>query len=92
MQPGTIPPDLQQFLDQELASGQYRSADEVICAGLRLLRDRRLYELRRDIQAGLHQLERGEGIELEDEQALRAFLDDVKARGRQRLKAKQTGP
>ena len=92
MEPGTIPPDLQQFLDQELASGQYRSADEVICAGLRLLRDRRLYELRSDIQAGLAQLERGEGIELEDEQALRAFFDDVKARGRQRLKAKQTGP
>ena len=91
MDSGIIPPDLQQFLDQELASGQYRSADEVICAGLRLLRDRRLYELRSDIQAGLEQLERGEGIELEDQRALRAFFDDIKARGRQRLKAKQTG-
>jgi len=91
MDRSTIPPELRQFVDQELAIGQYHSAEEVICAGLRLLRERRLYELRRDIQAGLEQLDRGEGIDLEDEQALRAFFDDIKARGRQRLKAKQTG-
>jgi antitoxin ParD1/3/4 len=92
MDPGAIPPELQQFVDQELASGQYRSADEVICAGLRLLRERRLFQLRGEVQAGLDQLDRGEAIELADQQALRTFFDDIKARGRNRLDAQQAGP
>jgi len=56
-----------------------------------LLRDRRRYELRRELDAGLEQLERGEGIELEDEGALAAFFEDIKLRGRQRLEAHESG-
>ena len=88
---GPLPPELQHFVERELASGRYRSPDEVICEGLRLLRERRRYELRREIDAGLQQLERGEGIELEDEQALAAFFEDIKQRGRQRLEAHESG-
>ena len=85
----TIPLEFQQFVQQELASGRYHSVEEVIADGLRLLREQKLYELRKDIDAGLAQIERGEGIELEGEGALRHFFDDIKARGRQRLEAKQ---
>jgi antitoxin ParD1/3/4 len=86
-----LPPELQHFVDRELASGKYRSADEVICEGLRLLRERRLYEVRKEIDAGLRQLERGEGTEIEDERALAAFFEDIKRRGRERLEAHESG-
>jgi len=89
--PEIIPVEFQQFVQQEVASGRYHSVEEVIVDGLRLLRERKLYELRKDIDAGLAQLDRGEGIELESEQALQDFFDDIKARGRQRLEAKQAG-
>ena len=81
----SLPPELQQFVEQELASGRYQTQEEVICEGLRLLRERKLHELRKEIDAGLQQLDRGEGIEIEDEQSLRAFFDDIKARGCERL-------
>ncbi len=35
-----LPTDLEAFVQQEVADGKYRSTEEVICAGLRLLRDR----------------------------------------------------
>ena len=89
--PESFPPELQQFIEQELASGRYESVDDVVCDGLRLLRERRRYELREKIDAGLDQLERGEGIELQDEQALEAFFEDVKQRGRKRLETHQSG-
>lgn len=80
-----IPPDLRQFVEQELASGHYGSTEEMIADGLRLLRQQKPDELRRQVLAGLEQIDRGEGIELEDEEALRSFFDDVKLRGRNRL-------
>ncbi len=91
MNPDTIPPELRQFVEQELATGRYQSAEEVIADGLRLLRGRKLHELRKDLDAGLQQLERGEGIELEDERSLREFFDAVKAEGRERMEAGRKG-
>lgn len=87
----SLPPELQQFVDQELASGRYQSIDDVICEALRLLRERKRYELREAIDAGLQSLDGGEGVELEDERSLRAFFDDVKERGRKRLAANESG-
>jgi antitoxin ParD1/3/4 len=89
----SFPPDLEQFVQGELASGRYESVDAVVCEGLRLLqeRERRLEALRQDIDAGLDQVNRGEVIELEDEEAQRAFFEDIKTRGRQRRNAKQPG-
>jgi len=89
--PHSLPPELQQFVEQELASGKYQTQEDVICDALRLLRERKLHELRGEIDAGFQQLDRGEGIELPDERSLRAFFDDIKARGRKRLEAKQSG-
>ncbi len=85
-----LPPDLETFVQHEVASGNYPSPEEVISDGLRLLRERKLYELRRDLDAGLSQIERGEGIELSSDDALREFFEDIKRRGRERLQASQT--
>jgi len=83
----TLPADLQQFVREELAAGRYASPAEVIGEGLRLLRDRerRLQELRAEIQVGIDELERGEGIVIRDERELAAFFEDIKVRGRERL-------
>lgn len=65
----TIPSELEQFVDQEVASGKYRSADEVVSQSLRLLqeRERKLEALKADIQVGLDELDRGEGLPLDVE-------------------------
>ena len=63
--PQTLPPDLQDFVDRELATGRYQSAEETVIAGLRLLqRDRQ--EALQGIREGLAESERGEGIPLDE--------------------------
>ena len=58
-----------QFIHKKLETGKYRSADEVIFEAFRLLEERdRHYEqwlqdARQKVQAGLEQLDRGEGID-----------------------------
>ena len=88
-----IPPDLQQFVHQAIDAGNYKSEAEVVGQALRLLqeRQRRIEELRREIQPALDRLDRGEGIEIKDEEELRLFFEDIKQRGRKRLEAEQAG-
>ena len=63
--PQTLPRDLQDFVDQELATGRYRSTEEIVVAGLRLLqRDRQ--EALEGIREGLAESGRGEGIPLDE--------------------------
>lgn len=74
-----LPDDLQKFVQDEIASGRFQSTDDVICEALRRLREheRRLDELRAELQTGIDQLDRGEGIPFDAE--------DIKRRGRERL-------
>ena len=86
-----IPPDLQQFVDQIIGAGGYKSEAEVVGQALRLLqqRQRRIEELRREIQPALDQLDRGEGIKLKDEEELRLFFEGIKEHGQNRLEAER---
>lgn len=60
-----LTPELQTFVEQKLASGQYASTSEIIQEALYLLREKdhlrewRLEELRREIDLGLDDLENG---------------------------------
>lgn len=60
--------ELEKLVARKVDSGLYQSASEVIREGLRLLddqdrlRDLHLDEVRKKIQIGLAQLDRGEGI------------------------------
>jgi antitoxin ParD1/3/4 len=85
-----IPSDLQQFVHTVIDAGSYKNEAEVVGQALRLLqeRQRRIEELRREIQPALDRLDRGEGIELDDA-GLDAFLDDIKARNRAELEAER---
>ena len=71
--------ELQTLIQQEIASGQYGSQDEVLVQAMRLLRDRRekLDRLRQEIEPALARLDRGEGIPLD--------MEAIKAEARQRL-------
>lgn len=62
----TLPPGLDKFVKRKVASGKYGSASEVIREALRIMdeveKERRLEleELRREIQIGIDEADRGE--------------------------------
>ena len=82
----SLTPELEQLIDDQVKTGMYQTASEVIREGLRLLRERdqRLEALRRDIRAGFEAVERGEFSEY-DAGTVKELADRIKARGRKRL-------
>jgi antitoxin ParD1/3/4 len=81
-----LPPEYEQFVRNEIASGRYGSAEEVLCVALSELQRRQcLAELQQEVDAGKNQLDRGEGIKIENEAALQEFFTDIATRGEQRL-------
>ena len=76
-----LSPELEQFIQTEVASGKYANPDEAVTAAVGLLRqrERKLDELRREIQIGHDALERGEYIDITDEASERKFFDELMA-------------
>jgi antitoxin ParD1/3/4 len=79
----SLTPELERLIDEKVASGLYDSASEVVRDALRLMRERdevrvlAIEELRRDILAGVEQLDQGRSAALD--------VNEIKALGRQRL-------
>lgn len=61
----SLTPELEQLVNDEMKSGEYESASEVVREGLRLVRLRRekIAALRREIQIGVDEIEHGEYVE-----------------------------
>ncbi|MCI0485826.1 MAG: type II toxin-antitoxin system ParD family antitoxin [Blastocatellia bacterium] len=76
----SLTPELEKLVNDEVASGRYKSAGEVVREGLRLLeiRQKQFETLRSDIQAGLNS---GESTPLD--------VEAIKAEGRRRLARKR---
>ena len=79
----------QQFLDEAVRNGQYADRDIAINEAIDLLRKRD--QLIQDVNAGIRQLDDGEGIVLADDEELRAFFEEIKAEGRRRLAERANG-
>jgi len=82
----SLTPKLKALVDERVRSGRYQSASEVVREALRLLEDveeiraARLEELRKDIAAGLKDLDEGRSAPFD-----RKFVEALKAKGRKRL-------
>lgn len=72
----SLPPDLAAFVQASVASGAYASADDVFIAGIRALQKRADYEehLRRELQIGLDELERGNYIEFNSKEEMDQYF------------------
>ena len=66
-----LTPEIEQLIDEQVKSGRYQSASEVVLEGLRLLsvRDqidkKRFAELKQEIAMGIEAAERGELVDSE---------------------------
>ena len=86
--------ELEQLVNEKVASGMYHSASEVIREGLRLLKERdelrrvQMDELRRDVMLGVEQVRAGRGKKYANGADLAAA---IKRRGRQRSKKGREG-
>lgn len=91
----TIPTELQQYAEQQVAAGEYPSVDEMVSSLLREKQEEReideetglpIAELKRIIAHSDAQFERGEYTVVSRE-GLKDFFEDIIARGNQRLDA-----
>lgn len=86
--------ELEQLVNEKVASGMYHSASEVIREGLRLLKERdelrriQREELRRDIMLGVEQIRQGKGNRYAGGTEL---ADEIKRRAREHLKERRKG-
>lgn len=74
-----IPAEFDAVVKDAIASGRYRSEEEIITDALRLWheREQKLKKLRQEVQLGIDQLERGEWTE--GEEAIRQIKERIAA-------------
>lgn len=81
-----IPLEYQPCVSNAIACGEFKTEGEVVAEALRILEERRQTTeyLRREMQVGLDELDRGEYVEFDDV-SLKEFFEQVKAEGRREL-------
>jgi len=85
----SLTPELERMVNNRVRSGMYQTASEVVREALRVLDERdSLGTLRRKVQEGVAQIERGEYEEY-DENTIKDLVADIEARGKKRLAAKR---
>lgn len=81
-----ISTELEEFVQSELAKGNFASREEVIATALIQMRDRQAAREQR-VRQMIAECDAtpGEDIVLHNEEELKAYFEDVKTRGRERL-------
>ncbi|HXS67875.1 MAG TPA: type II toxin-antitoxin system ParD family antitoxin [Candidatus Polarisedimenticolia bacterium] len=82
-----LTPEQEKFIAERMNKGEYSSPEKVLDEGLKLIQaredyERRLTELRRELQIGLDQISRGEVVDG------RAVFDQLLERNQKRARAK----
>jgi putative addiction module CopG family antidote len=87
-----LPPELGQFVKQQIAAGRYGSEEELMVDAVRVLREvnARQQQFRADVQLGIDQFDRGEANAYGVAQ-LRERFEQLKNQVRQRI-ADDKGP
>ena len=80
----SLTPELENRIKAKVATGFYNNASEVVREALRfvemnqeLIDEVKLATLRKQLDAGMNELDQGKGIEIESDQALDQFFDDI---------------
>ena len=81
----TLTPDQEKFIEERMNKAGYSSPEKVLEEGLRLIEakeeyERRLIELRREIQIGIDQINRGEVVD--GREAIAEILEKNRSRPR----------
>jgi antitoxin ParD1/3/4 len=84
------------FIDEQVKSGRYNNASEVVRAGLRLLEteesrltpweEENIEQLRAMVDEADAEIAAGKGIVIENDADMRRFTQDIIDRGQQRLR------
>lgn len=86
----SLTPEIEAFINRKVAGGTYATASEVVREAMRAfmdldeIREKHLAQLRAEIEVGMAELERGEGVVFDE-----ATLEEIKKRGRERLAQQQ---
>ncbi len=89
----TLTPELEDLLNEELATGDYFSPADVLREGLLSLRTRRipkevrLENLRREVQKGIDDIRQG-NYKTYNADELDDFIEDIIGRGKEKLRKK----
>ena len=83
----TLPPDLTQFIRDEIAAGEYASEQEVVQEAVRFFRDtrKRYLQLREEVRQSLADLEAGHGSEVATDEEMSAFFEEIESEVRREL-------
>jgi antitoxin ParD1/3/4 len=75
----TLTDELEELINEKVRSGEYKSADEVILASLRLLKaqEKGTEALRREIMCGVEDIQQGRFTAYEMDIELGAFSDKI---------------
>lgn len=76
-----LPPELEQFVEEQVAEGRYGSSQELVVTAVRVLREveTRQRQFSEDVRLGMDQLKRGEFNDY-DEAELRQRFEELKRR------------
>jgi hypothetical protein len=82
----TYPPELEQYVQQKLANGEFRDREEFAVEAARLYRELEIrhQQLKDDIQAAIEESDRGESRPLDIEAIKRQIMEEFDEHGQPR--------